>query len=70
MSADTALSIWSQLRDTTPRGCRVHITGGEVFGNWELLIEIINRAKGRGLTPLDKVETNAFGLHRKASKEH
>jgi hypothetical protein len=60
MSADTALRIWSQLRETSPRGCRVHITGGEVFGNWELLIEILNRAKSEGLAPLDKVETNAF----------
>ena len=60
MSADAALSIWNQLRETSPRGCRVHITGGEVFGNWELLIEILTRAKKQGLTPLEKVETNAF----------
>lgn len=60
MSADFALSIWSQLREASPRGCRVHVTGGEVFGNWKLLIEILTLAKARGLTPLEKVETNAF----------
>ena len=60
MSVDVAVRIWDQLRETSPHGCRVHITGGEVFGNWELLIEILTRAQSEGLTPLDKVETNAF----------
>lgn len=60
MTPDEAIRIWSQLREVSPRGCRVHVTGGEVFGNWELLIEILNRAHSEGLTPLEKVETNAF----------
>ena len=60
MTADTAVRFWKELQETSPHGCRVHITGGEVFGNWELLVEILTRARSEGLTPPDKVETNAF----------
>ncbi len=60
MTADEAVRLWSELADASPHGCRVHITGGEPFGNWELLIEVCRRAKAAGLGPLDKIETNAF----------
>ena len=60
MSVDFALTVWRQLIQASPHGCRVHITGGEPFGNWPLLIELARRAKAEGLGPLHKVETNAF----------
>ncbi len=60
MTADEAVRLWGQLTAASPHGCRVHITGGEPFGDWELLIEVCRRAKAAGLGPLDKVETNAF----------
>jgi len=60
MSVDFALTVWRQLVQASPHGCRVHLTGGEPFGNWPLLIELASRAKAEGLGPLQKVETNAF----------
>ncbi len=60
MSVDFALSIWGQLIDTSPHGCRVHLTGGEPFGDWERLIELCRRAKQQNLGPLKSIETNAF----------
>lgn len=40
--------------------CKIHITGGEPFGNYPLLKEILQLAKARGLPDVDKIETNAF----------
>ncbi len=60
MTADGALSFWRSLIDASPHGCRVHITGGEPFGNWPRLKEICRRASDEGLSPLQKIETNAF----------
>lgn len=60
MTADEAVRLWGELVSASPHGCRVHLTGGEPFGNWELLIEVCRRAKAAGLGPLDKIETNAF----------
>ena len=57
---DEAIGVWRSLIDACPRGCRIHIGGGEPFGQWELLIELCRRAKEEGLAPLEKVETNAF----------
>lgn len=60
MSVEQALSHWSALRALSPHGCRIHLAGGEPFGDWERLLEIARRAKQAGLTPLEKIETNAF----------
>jgi len=60
MSADDALAFWASLVEASPHGCRVHLTGGEPFGDWPRLIEICRRASGEGLGPAEKVETNAF----------
>ncbi|MBS3733954.1 MAG: hypothetical protein KGY99_03400 [Phycisphaerae bacterium] len=60
IDADLALRAWRGLVDASPHGCRVHLTGGEPFGNWDLLITIARRAHAEGLGPLEKVETNAF----------
>ena len=60
MTVDQALGVWRSLQDACPHGCRVHISGGEPFGDWPRLIELARRAKAQGLGPLQKVETNAF----------
>ena len=60
MAVEQALSIWEGLIAASPHGCRIHLTGGEPFGDWPRLIEICRAAKAAGLGPLEKVETNAF----------
>jgi hypothetical protein len=60
MSVEAALAIWRSLQEACPHGCRVHISGGEPFGDWPGLIELARRAQAAGLGPLEKVETNAF----------
>jgi organic radical activating enzyme len=60
MTVDEALEVWRQLGEASPRGCRVHLTGGEPFGNWERLIEVCRQGARMGLGPLEKVETNGF----------
>ncbi len=56
---ESVLAAWRGLIDASPHGCRVHLTGGEPFGNWPLLIELAGRAREEGLAPLEKVETHA-----------
>jgi hypothetical protein len=60
MTVAEAVRLWRQLVETSPHGCRLHLTGGEPFGRWELLREVCQRAKAQGLPPADLVETNAF----------
>lgn len=59
MAVETAVDLWEQLESLSPHGCRVHLTGGEVFGDWERLLAVARMGKAKKLT-LDKVETNAF----------
>ncbi len=60
MPVEMAISLWRGLIAASPHGCRIHLSGGEPFGDWPRLIEICRRAKRDGLAPLQKVETNAF----------
>ena len=60
MSVEQALGYWASLAAASPHGCRIHLSGGEPFGDWPRLIEICRRAQQEGLGPLQKVETNAF----------
>ena len=60
LSTDDALAVWRGLIDASPHGCRIHLAGGEPFGDWPRLIDLCRRAADAGLTPLEKVETNAF----------
>ena len=60
MDIGTALRLWEELIAACPHGCRVHLSGGEPFGDWDHLIELCRQAKHRGLGPLEKIETNAF----------
>ena len=51
------------MAEAAPQGCRIHLTGGEPFGDWPRLIEICRRSKKEAIqdrAPLDKVETSAF----------
>jgi hypothetical protein len=62
-TAKQIVDRWKQLDELAIRyGSRVkiHLTGGEVFGNWELLVEVLEQARGANLPPVEKIETNAF----------
>jgi hypothetical protein len=60
MTAEAALGFWRSLAAASPHGCRIHLSGGEPFGDWPRLIEICRHAAAEGLGPLEKVETNCF----------
>ena len=60
MGLTEALRYWRGLIEACPHGCRIHLSGGEPFGDWEFLIELCRRAAAEGLGPLEKIETNAF----------
>jgi hypothetical protein len=60
MGVDEALTFWRGLIEASPHGCRIHLSGGEPFGDWPRLIDLCRRARAEGLGPLHKVETNAF----------
>ena len=71
MTIEQTLALWEGLISACPHGCRIHLTGGEPFGDWPKLIEICRRAKTAGLGPLQKVETNAFwATDAKVVREH
>jgi len=60
MDVEQGLTWWEQLISASPHGCRVHVTGGEPFGDWPRLISLCRGAHRAGLGPLQAVETNAF----------
>lgn len=60
MTVEQALTWWEQLIQASPHGCRIHLTGGEPFGDWPRLITLCQQARRQRLGPLQKVETNAF----------
>lgn len=66
MSVEDALGYWRGLRDHAAehgKRMRVHLSGGEPFGDWEHLIAVARAAHAEGLTQdggFEKVETNAF----------
>lgn len=62
LSRDDAVALWSGLdRHAASHGkiMRIHLAGGEPFGDWVQLIAIVRAARDAGLTRLEKVETNA-----------
>lgn len=59
MTVEQAVGIWQDLAAASPHGCRVHLTGGEVFGRYDLLLEVCRTAHAQGLE-LEAVETNGF----------
>lgn len=60
MNRENVLRIWEQLIQTSPHGCRVHLTGGEVFGRYEHLLAVCTEAYDLGLGPLEAIETNGY----------
>ena len=60
MTVEFALGVWDGLCRASPHGCRIHLSGGEPFGDWPRLHELARRATDQGLGPLEKIETNAF----------
>jgi len=61
--ADRVINWWHQLEALANRfgkHVKIHLTGGEAFGNWDLLIKILERVNDTQLPPLEKIETNAF----------
>ncbi len=62
LELDHALRLWrglDQLATNHGKTMRIHLAGGEPFGDWGRLVSIIRAARDAGLTPLEKVETNA-----------
>lgn len=58
-----AVSIWrslDQLAAKHRKTMRIHLSGGEPFGDWPRLLSLVRTAREAGLTPLEKIETNAF----------
>jgi hypothetical protein len=63
MSVATAVRLWAELDALAAahgRTMRIHLAGGEPFGDWPRLAGVVRAARDVGLTPLEKVETNGF----------
>jgi hypothetical protein len=63
LAPEDAVACWARLDRLAARDgrhTRIHLTGGEPFGNWANLVAILRAAKDAGLPPPQKVETNAF----------
>ena len=62
MSVATAVRLWRELHElaiSNDRTMRVHLAGGEPFGDWKRLTAILQAARDEGLPPAEKIETNA-----------
>ncbi|MEP0848482.1 MAG: radical SAM protein [Phycisphaerae bacterium] len=58
-----ALRVWRGLDELAASHglrMRIHLAGGEPLGDWPRLLSIVRQARDARLTPLEKVETNAF----------
>lgn len=60
MSQELALACWRGVRRLAGERGRVHLTGGEPFGDFERLEEILRQGQAEGLCGLEKIETNAY----------
>ncbi len=60
MSAEMALNCWRNVRKLAGDRGKVHLTGGEPFGNYQRLKDILTAAQKEGLEGLEKIETNAY----------
>ena len=60
MSVDLALQCWQALCRLGGERGKIHLTGGEPFGDFERLEQILQAACEQGLTGLEKIETNAY----------
>ena len=63
LSVLDAVAMWRSLDHLAAKHgkkMRIHLSGGEPFRDWPHLLSLIRAARDAGLTPLEKVETNAF----------
>lgn len=63
LQVEQAVRLWrglDRLAARAGKAMRVHLAGGEPFGDWSRLAGTIRAARDAGLTRLEKVETNAF----------
>lgn len=60
MSVEQAVCYWRGLRELAGEEGKVHLTGGEPFGDYARLKAVLKEAQHQGLGGLEKVETNAF----------
>lgn len=62
MGVATTLALWRSLDKLAARygkTMRIHLSGGEPFRDWVRLASLVRAARDAGLTPLEKIETNA-----------
>ncbi|MBN1764770.1 MAG: radical SAM protein [Sedimentisphaerales bacterium] len=60
MTPEMAIQCWQDVIELAgPKG-KVHLTGGEPFGNYERLRQILQLACEEKLSGLEKIETNAY----------
>ncbi|MBN2447483.1 MAG: hypothetical protein JXO22_12195 [Phycisphaerae bacterium] len=63
MRVAMAVRLWQELDELAAsqgNRMRIHLAGGEPFGDWPRLAAIVRAAHDAGLAPTEKVETNAF----------
>jgi hypothetical protein len=60
MSVDLALECWRGIRRLAGARSKVHITGGEPWGDFSRLERLLQAACEEGLEGLEKIETNAY----------
>ncbi len=60
MSVELALACWRSVISLAGLRGKVHLTGGEPFGDYPRLREIMRQAHKEKLPGLEKVETNAY----------
>ncbi len=63
MPVADAVKLWAGLDRLAARHgkqMRIHLSGGEPFGDWPRLASTVRTARDAGLIPPEKIETNAF----------
>lgn len=63
LPVERALEMWRGLDRIAARAgkrMRIHLAGGEPFGNWPHLLAIVRAAGAAGLSRLEKIETNGY----------
>jgi MoaA/NifB/PqqE/SkfB family radical SAM enzyme len=60
MPVDVAISAWQSLKILAGDSAKIHITGGEPFLYWDLLLEILQEGQKQNLGKVDLIETNGF----------
>jgi len=67
---DQLVEWWQSLQRLARRfgkDVKIHLTGGEPFGNWPLLVNVLEKARQADLPPVQKIETNAYWAQEPAT---